>query len=142
MSGICTRRVSVIVRTHLIASNFKSFETLNLKNTMNIDQPSSSLYLPNSFFPAFQIVLKDYTSNGSPFTNSSTITYRHKTSLLLSDRLLELRVVHVPTKKPALLPSVRMFMCCWHAYTIDSSCSEDSLVSSMVCWGSLRSNHT
>ncbi len=65
-----------------MASNFKSLETLNLRKYN--DQPSiKCLYLPYSLFPAFQIVLKDYTTNSSAFTHSSTITCSQKSLLLL-----------------------------------------------------------
>ena len=48
----------------------------------------------------------------------------------------------LPIRKPALVPSESMFMCCWEAYTTASSCSEDSHPSSITLGGSLRSNHT
>ena len=45
-------------------------------------------------------------------------------------------------RNPARVPSERMFMCCWQAYTTDSNCNEDNHASSITWDGSFRSNHT
>ena len=48
----------------------------------------------------------------------------------------------LPIRNPALFPFGSNFSCCWHEYTIDSSCKADNFRPSITSCGSSRLYHT